>query len=81
MYLGGAVQLSEKNLYLTPCFFGTTETMKNSWTTLKTMEDEIFVKVIMGEADIAEFDTFVERWYALGGTEITQEVQNYVDAH
>ncbi len=81
MYLGGAVSLSENNEYLTPCFFGTTESMKDCWTTLQTMEDEIFVKIIMGEAEIDEFDTFVENWYALGGADVLSEVQEFVDAH
>lgn len=81
MYFGGSVELSENNDYLEPCFFGTTDSMKQYWTSLKTMEDEIFVKIIMGEADISEFDEFVDNWYKLGGAEITEEVQQYVDSH
>ena len=29
---------------------------------LKKMEEETFAKIIMGKADISEFDTFVENW-------------------
>ena len=33
---------------------------------LKKMEEETFAKIIMGKADISEFDTFVENWKMVG---------------
>lgn len=55
--------------------YSQTETMEKKWTNLKKKEDETFLKIIIGEASVDEFDTFVEEWKAEGGDEITQEVQ------
>ena len=52
-----------------------TETMERKWTNLKKKEDEVFLKIIIGEEPIEAFDTFVEEWNAEGGAEITEEVQ------
>ena len=42
-------------------------------STLEAMEAEVFTSIIMGE-DIAAFDKYVEDFFKLGGTEITDEV-------
>jgi hypothetical protein len=39
------------------------------------MEDETFLKIILGTAPIDDFDKFVADWKAQGGDEITAEVQ------
>jgi multiple sugar transport system substrate-binding protein/putative aldouronate transport system substrate-binding protein len=39
------------------------------------MEDETFLKIILGTAPIDSFDQFVTDWKAQGGDEITAEVQ------
>ena len=49
------------------------------WANLKKKEDEIFLKIIIGEAPLSAFDTFVEEWKAEGGDEITAEVQAEVE--
>ena len=49
--------------------------MEKKWSNLKKKEDEVFLKIIIGEASLDEFDTFVEEWKAEGGDEITTEVQ------
>ena len=41
---------------------------------LKKMEEETFAKIIMGKADISEFDTFVENWKNQGGDQILKEI-------
>ena len=41
---------------------------------LKKMEEETFAKIIMGKADISEFDTFVENWKSQGGDQILKEI-------
>lgn len=56
-------------------FYGQTETMEKKWANLKKKEDEVFLKIIIGEESIDAFDTFVEEWKAEGGDEITAEVQ------
>lgn len=55
--------------------YSQTVTMDKKWTNLKKKEDEIFLKIIIGDADISAFDTFVQEWKAEGGDEITAEVQ------
>lgn len=80
MYLGCNVANSDANTYVSPCFWGMTETMEDMWTSLKTMEDEVFMKIVMGEEDITAFDDFVKQWNEQGGEQITREVQEYVDS-
>lgn len=58
-----------------------TDTMSMRWSTLEKQEDEYFLKVVTGEADISEFDSFVEQWKSLGGDTITAEVQEIVDGN
>lgn len=80
MYLGCNVANYEKNVYTAPVFWGTTETMEDYWTNLTSMEDEVFMKIVMNEVGIEAFDQFVQDWKAQGGDIITGEVQEYVDS-
>ena len=52
-----------------------TKSMETKWATLKKLEDETFLKIILGAAPISAFDTFVRDWKAQGGDQITAEVQ------
>lgn len=54
-----------------------TETMTEKMTTLETMRDEIFTKIIIGESPIEAFDSFVEDFRNLGGDQITTEVNEW----
>ncbi|AEI40307.1 extracellular solute-binding protein [Paenibacillus mucilaginosus] len=58
------------NLFLGP----PTKTMKSKWEGLLKMESETFLKIVYGKAPIDEFDNFVKNWKAMGGDEITEEV-------
>ena len=80
MYLGCNVENYEKNVVTSPVFWGMTDSMQDYWTTLTSLEDETFMKIIMNEVGIEAFDEFVNRWYAEGGSAIVDEVQEYVDA-
>jgi putative aldouronate transport system substrate-binding protein len=65
----------DKNLtYISEDFYGTTKTMKSSQVNLTKLEDEMFVKIISGEEPISYFETFVKQWKEMGGTQITEEV-------
>lgn len=66
--------------WVKPASYTTTETMQMKWATLRTLEDQCFTQIILGEKDITAFDEFVEQWYKLGGTEILSEQQALVDA-
>lgn len=56
-----------------------TATMVERQTTLENMQNEVFIKVILG-APIEEFDRFVQDWSKLGGEQITKEVNDYFSA-
>lgn len=58
-------------------FYGAlTPTMVEKTATLEAMEEEVFTKIIMGQS-IDLFDKFVTDWQNLGGTQITQEVNEW----
>lgn len=54
-----------------------TETMTRSWEQLQTMEMQVYTNIIYGKEDPDAFDQFVEDWYAQGGEQITQEVNEW----
>ena len=54
-----------------------TETMTEKMSTLEKMRDEMFNKIIIGEASVDEFDKFVEDFNSLGGEQITNEVNEW----
>lgn len=51
-----------------------TKTMESRWTNLKKLEDETFLKIIMGSEELSGFDTFVTKWKDQGGDKVTEEV-------
>jgi putative aldouronate transport system substrate-binding protein len=50
--------------------------MESRWVNLRKLEDETFLRIIMGAAPLETFDTFVENWKRQGGDQITQEVKD-----
>ena len=54
-----------------------TETMVSKMSTLEDLQDEVFIKIIMGEEPIDAFDKFVEDFNVLGGADITKEVNEW----
>jgi len=52
-----------------------TKSMETKWATLKKLEDETFLKIVMGVAPLSSFDVFVKNWKAQGGDQITAEVR------
>ncbi|WP_099205550.1 ABC transporter substrate-binding protein [Scatolibacter rhodanostii] len=63
----------EKKVY--SAVYSQTETMESKWSNLKSMEEEVMMKIITGKSDISEFDSFVQKWKAEGGDDITKEVK------
>jgi len=53
-----------------------TDTMEMKWSGLEKLENEMLLKIIMGEESVDAFDEFVTRWNAQGGEEITAEVNS-----
>ncbi len=73
----GASAAGEDNKVIQPtCFYGTTRTMSTLWSSLKKMENDMMLKVVMGEAEPDAFDDFVTKWLNAGGQRITDEVED-----
>ena len=76
LLVGGAPYVNDKYIPVYNAYSGQTETMQAKWANLKKMEEETFAKIIMGKADISEFDTFVENWKNQGGDQILKEIKD-----
>ena len=50
------------------------EVMTEKMSTLEKMRDETFIKIVLGESDISEFDKYVEDFNNLGGSQVQEEV-------
>lgn len=57
-----------------------TKTMVSSMANLKTLDETTQFKIITGEKPLDYFDEFVQQWLAGGGTQITQEVNDWYAA-
>ncbi len=58
--------------------YAQTKTMESRWVNLKKLEDETFLKIVMGVAPLDTFDQFVKDWKSQGGDQITSEVTELV---
>ncbi|MGG3311159.1 extracellular solute-binding protein [Paenibacillus lautus] len=71
-------KIQQNKEYLQNKFYGApTPTMADRQEILTKKRDEIFIKIIMNQVSVDEFDTFVEEWKKLGGDEITKEVNEW----
>lgn len=71
---GGSTFVDADVNYVRSLATSKTRTMDSRWTNLKKMEDETFLKIILGVAPLEDFDTFVQSWKEQGGDTITKEV-------
>ncbi|WP_139993332.1 extracellular solute-binding protein [Paenibacillus paridis] len=55
-------------------YYDQTDTMRTKWANLRKLEDETFLKIIMGNEPLESFDTFVDKWKSQGGDKITEEI-------
>ena len=76
LLVGGAPYVNDKYIPVYNAYSGQTETMQAKWANLKKMEEETFAKIIIGKADISEFDTFVKNWKSQGGDQILKEIND-----
>mgnify|MGYP003301456820 FL=1 len=76
LLVGGNPLVNDKYIPVYNAYSGQTETMQAKWANLKKMEEETFAKIIMGKADISEFDTFVKNWKSQGGDQILKEIND-----
>ncbi len=79
--LGVLKQYKKNTQLLTEQFFGAaTDTMVEKKAAMDMMEKEVFIKIIIGEVPIDQFDKFVRDWYKIGGEQITLEVNKWYNA-
>ena len=45
---------------------------------LKKMENDAMLKIVMGEEPVDSYDMFVEKWKSAGGNQITAEVKQAI---
>ncbi|WP_028548155.1 extracellular solute-binding protein [Paenibacillus sp. UNC451MF] len=76
---GGKSVLNPINTEVYSEFYGITKSMEMKWTNLAKLEDESFLRIIVGDKPLDYFDTFVTEWKKQGGDDVTKEVQAEVD--
>lgn len=75
---GYAISYENRDALLPSAFNGPpTTTMQSSWEQLTTMEKETFTKIIYSKEPLEAYDDFVKQWYEKGGTQITEEVNEW----
>ncbi|WP_058308403.1 extracellular solute-binding protein [Gracilibacillus massiliensis] len=77
--VGTAPQVDTEVKGVPSLIYSQTESMEDRWVNLKKLEDEIFLKIIMGSEPLDAFDQFVEDWKQQGGDQITEEVAEVVN--
>jgi putative aldouronate transport system substrate-binding protein len=66
------------SLILLNGFYGApTESMAAYESTLKSLRDEVYTKIVMGASPLSDFDVFVQNWKRQGGDAITKEVNEW----
>ncbi len=70
-------KLTKENTFnwVTPVYFGTTETMEKKGANLLKLEEEAFIKIVTGTKSLDYFDTFVSKWKSQGGDKIIKEIE------
>ena len=51
--------------------------MVEKWGSLSSLQNEVIIKIIVGDYEVDHFDEFVDDWHKLGGTEITAAVNEW----
>lgn len=76
--MGVLADYTDNGRYVIDKFTGApTPTMVSKLNTLVQMQNEAYVKIIMGAAPLSEFDKFVDSFMKAGGDKMTQEVNDW----
>ena len=71
-------QYGDNGMFKRDVYYGSdTEAMTNYAAQLRSNAEEMILSIISGEAPLDSFDDFVASWKALGGDEMTQEVNEW----
>lgn len=76
MMVGGRPLVDTEFEEVPSLLYEQTPLMESRWVNLRKLEDETFLRIIMGAAPLETFDSFVENWKRQGGNQITQEVKD-----
>jgi len=69
---------AEENIFVKDKFItAPTPTMVSKLNTLAQMQNETYIKIIMGNAPLSDFEKFVANWKKVGGDKITKEVNDW----
>lgn len=75
---GTTERLVESGEYELNKFYGLkTDTMKERTSTLNKLTEETYVKMVMGETPISQFEEYTKNWLTLGGQDIINEVNEW----
>ncbi|WP_159881275.1 extracellular solute-binding protein [Paenibacillus puerhi] len=74
LMVGGSPLIDNKMNGVFSVTYSQTKTMERRWEKLQKLENEAFLKIILGAAPLDTFDQFVEDWKKQGGEQIIQEV-------
>ncbi|MNO18148.1 Lipoprotein LipO precursor [compost metagenome] len=74
LLVGGSALVDNEIKGVFSATYTQTPTMESRWLKLQQLEDETFLKIILGGAPLEAFDQFAEEWNKQGGEEITREV-------
>lgn len=75
---GVGVLASTPGVRVKSAFYGITPSMPGKWSELQRMENEAFLKMIVGDSPLEEFERFAKEWELAGGAQITEEVRQAV---
>ncbi len=71
-------KLVEEGKYEWNRYYGfPTDVMNSRQDVLNKMTEETFLKIVMGEAPIEQFEEYREKWLELGGMELMEEVNKW----
>ena len=60
---------------LEAAYYYATESSASIQSELDTLEQEMYLSIIIGEKDVDYFDEFVEKWNDIGGSTLLEEVK------
>ncbi len=73
-YIGSQLLSDSKMEPLSAAYYYTTESSPSLQTELDTLEQEMYLSIIIGDKSVDYFDEFVQQWNSIGGETLLNEV-------
>ena len=77
-YVASQLLSDDKMNPIDAAYYYTTESSASLQTELDTLEQEMYLSIIIGDKDISYFDDFVKQWYNIGGETLLNEVKEVI---